>query len=169
MLNTIEDLNNFLTAHAHPELEQLHDILREVFEVRKRTPPLAKTLHLADVSLLTLTSAALFLSQQGWAMVIFGGYMGARLVVQQMPFAQGVASEDQMQPLYCQSELFARRHPQHQHIDQTVRFLASMGLSCYHVKQLIQALRDFTPKAQEVAVEIETETRAPLSRDHLRL
>lgn len=162
-----QNLKQFLQDHHHPELDQLHETLLQVYERRSRNLPASSAPSISEMILISAASAALFLSQQSYAMIIFGGYIGARVVADVLQQKNAIANTKHLEPLCCQSELFARRYAQHAHVDEVVRYLISMGLSQKSVERLICALSAFEPNS--VQVEAPNPTYKIASPKHLRL
>lgn len=169
MSHSIQDLNNFLTDHCTPELEALHATLMQVYEQRIRSAPRTDAYNVSEVALVSATSAALLLSQQAYALVIFGGYIGARVIVDIFQQKNAMADKKHLEPLYCQSELFIHRYPQHAHVNEIVRYLIGMGLSQKNVEQLICALRTFEPNSVRVEKHDHIDNIHKVLPTHLRL
>ena len=169
MSHPIQDLKNFLTDHCTPELESLHNTLVQVYEQRIHTSPSTNAYRISEVALVSATSATLLLSQQAYAMVVFGGYLAARLIVDVFQQKNAMAYTKHLEPLYCQSELFARRYPQHVHVNDVVGYLIGMGLSQNSVEQLNCALRAFEPHSVQVETFDHIDNTHNALPKHLRL
>lgn len=160
------NLEHVLKTNHHIELDQLHKTGLQVYELRTKTLP-SQSFSIFETPLISATGAALMLSEQAYSMIVFGCYIGARVVWDWWQQKNMLADEKCIKQLYCHSELFAQRFPQYAHVDEAVRFLIHMGLSQKSVEQLIGALNTF--ESSSVPVEAPNPPYKIASPKHLRL
>lgn len=154
LLNT--DLQTFLHQHNNTELDTLHQTLVTVFEHRQKHVPLQEHSTMLEPLAWAGVGSALVWAEQGYLLLTVGCVIGAKFVIETVSDywrkREFAATDDQLQHLHCQSELFSHRFPQYRHVQEAVRWMVGMGLSQEGVEQLTQALRQFN--SEEVLVEV---------------
>lgn len=150
------DLQTFLHQHTNPALDTLHQTLVTVFQHRQKHVPLQEHSNMLEPLAWAGVGGALMWAEQGYLLLTVGCVIGTKFVIETVSNywrkREFAATEDQLQHLHCQSELFSHRFPQYQHVQEAVRWMVGMGLSQEGVAQLTQALQEFHSK--QVLVEV---------------